>query len=66
MTGHCTEIVTGHCTEIVTLQEFDRQASRRVRALFEQIDSMLFEDCHGAPHLHGECRDWVTRFPHLR
>ncbi len=48
------------------LQEFDRKASRLVRQLFEEIDSMLFEDFQGPENLYTECKEWVDHFPHLR
>lgn len=48
-------------------QEFDRQESRRVRLMFEEIESMLFEASVGGPaHLYRECRHWNGRFPHMR
>ncbi|XP_077868164.1 protein FAM149B1-like [Saccoglossus kowalevskii] len=49
--------------------EFDRRAARTVRQMFEEIDRMLFE-AHStqgvSQQLIQECKDWNTRFPHLR
>ncbi|XP_064630580.1 protein FAM149B1-like isoform X2 [Lineus longissimus] len=68
---------TGNTTERSSLyssyewedDEFDRQNSRRVRRLFEEIDSMLFEESREPEHLtnlYKECQEWVASFPHFR
>ncbi|XP_064616830.1 protein FAM149B1-like isoform X2 [Liolophura sinensis] len=47
--------------------EFDRHASKTVRNLFEEIDSMLYEERRDGPeNSYRECREWVSQFPHLR
>ncbi|XP_013388773.1 protein FAM149B1 isoform X2 [Lingula anatina] len=47
--------------------EFERQASKTVRQLFEEIDSVLFEQSQSGPsHIVNECQEWVETFPHLR
>jgi Protein of unknown function (DUF3719) len=49
------------------LKEFDRQESKKVQELFDNIELMLFDDCVGGPsNLHNECREWTSTFPHLR
>jgi len=55
--------------EVVLLQEFDRQESKKVQELFDSISQILYEnDTSGscASHLCHECREWTTRFTHLR
>jgi hypothetical protein len=48
-------------------QEFDKQAAKTVQHLFEEIDSVLFEQSRGAPpYIHKECQEWGAQFPHLR
>ncbi|XP_031562339.1 protein FAM149A-like, partial [Actinia tenebrosa] len=48
--------------------EFDRQASATVQRMFDEISQMLFEGkfFDGSPQLLSECREWCTKFPHLR
>lgn len=49
------------------LQEFDKQAAKTVQNLFDEIDSVLFEQSGGAPpYIHKECQEWGAQFPHLR
>jgi len=50
------------------LQEFDRQAAKKVQRLFDDIDSVLFElRPNQADHsIYKECQEWGTLFPHLR
>ena len=52
---------------IFVLQEFDHQASRLVRQMFQAIEQLLFEGVlSGSTSLQQECREWMSRFPHLR
>ncbi|ELU07263.1 hypothetical protein CAPTEDRAFT_190185 [Capitella teleta] len=63
---------TGNTTERSSMcsmgieDEFDRQASMQVEALFAGIDSMLYEGQSGPSYLQGECHEWISTFPHLR
>ena len=51
----------------ILLQEFDHQASRLVRQMFQAIEQLLFEGVlSGSTSLQQECREWMSRFPHLR
>jgi hypothetical protein len=48
-------------------QDFDRQASLTVHALFAAIDASLYENQPlSDAQLERECRDWATRFAHMR
>ncbi|KAJ8022755.1 hypothetical protein HOLleu_37742 [Holothuria leucospilota] len=65
---------TGNSTERSSLfswadDEFDQQAARTVRRMFEEIDSMLYEvmkPVSASTTLQSECKDWKNSFPHLR
>ncbi|XP_071830185.1 protein FAM149B1-like isoform X2 [Apostichopus japonicus] len=65
---------TGNSTERSSLfswadDEFDQQAARTVRRMFEEIDSMLYEvakPINAGSTLQNECKDWKNSFPHLR
>ncbi|XP_077999146.1 protein FAM149B1-like [Glandiceps talaboti] len=63
---------TGNSTERSSLfswtdDEFDKRAARTVRRMFDEIDCTLFEDTKTvSQQLAQECKDWKTRFPHLR
>ncbi|KAL5019272.1 hypothetical protein ScPMuIL_004994 [Solemya velum] len=47
--------------------EFDKCAAQNVQQLFEEIDSVLFEqNIDGPKHIHEECQEWGSQFPHLR
>ncbi|XP_071952633.1 protein FAM149B1-like isoform X2 [Antedon mediterranea] len=48
--------------------EFDKQAAKTVRVLFEEIDRLLYEGqkSQSTTQLHTECQQWNLRFPHLR
>ncbi|OWF49843.1 protein FAM149B1-like isoform X2 [Mizuhopecten yessoensis] len=47
--------------------EFDKQAAKTVQCLFDQIDSMLFEqNVEGPSYILKECKEWNLKFPHLR
>lgn len=51
------------------VQEFDQQAARKVRRMFEEIDSMLYEvmkPVNAGSSLQNECKEWKNSFPHLR
>jgi len=51
----------------ISYQEFDHQASRQVRQMFQAIEQMLFEGVlSGSITLQHECREWMSSFPHLR
>ncbi|XP_015774142.1 PREDICTED: protein FAM149A-like [Acropora digitifera] len=52
----------------MTGKEFDRQASAKVKLMFDEIDGMLFEgeSFNGSAQLLCECEEWFQRFPHLR
>lgn len=51
-------------------KEFDQAASRQVQQMFDEMERELYEGRGaGAGILQGlqeECRQWATRFPHLR
>ncbi|XP_076822428.1 protein FAM149B1-like isoform X1 [Clavelina lepadiformis] len=63
---------TGNTTERSSVyswgdDEFDHQASQRVREMFQEIERMLFEGVlSGSISLQQECREWMVAFPHLR
>nr|CAB3244290.1 protein FAM149B1 [Phallusia mammillata] len=63
---------TGNTTERSSVyswgdDEFDHQASRQVRLMFQAIEQMLFEGVlSGSTSLQHECREWMSSFPHLR
>lgn len=67
-----TGILTGRSTCSVNSwgneDEFDRQASAKVKLMFDEIDGMLFEgeSFNGSAQLLCECEEWFQRFPHLR
>ncbi|XP_061191246.1 protein FAM149B1-like isoform X4 [Saccostrea echinata] len=67
-TGNTTErSSTGSTSTGYSWDEFDKQAAKTVQHLFEEIDSVLFEQSRGAPpYIHKECQEWGTQFPHLR
>ncbi|XP_066303484.1 protein FAM149A-like isoform X2 [Branchiostoma lanceolatum] len=47
--------------------DFDRQASQKVRYMFKEIDDMLYEGRQkGNQQIYNECKEWVNMFPHLR
>ncbi|XP_033124487.1 protein FAM149A-like isoform X2 [Anneissia japonica] len=48
--------------------EFDKQAAKTVRILFDEIDRLLYEGqkSQSTTQLHTECQQWNLRFPHLR
>ena len=49
------------------LQEFDKQAAKTVQYLFDEIDSVLFEqNSDGPQYIKKECQEWQFQFPHLR
>ena len=49
------------------MQEYDRRAAEEIRTLFDNLEMILFENqMRGSSQLLEECRDWVSRFPHLR
>ncbi|XP_048759814.1 protein FAM149B1-like isoform X2 [Ostrea edulis] len=66
--GNTTErSSTGSTSTGYSWDEFDKQAAKKVQHLFEEIDSVLFEQSRGAPpYIHKECQEWGTQFPHLR
>ncbi|PIK44463.1 hypothetical protein BSL78_18683 [Apostichopus japonicus] len=61
---------TGNSTERSSLfswadDEFDQQAARTVRRMFEEIDSMLYEvakPINAGSTLQNECKDWKNSF----
>ncbi|KAK3592426.1 hypothetical protein CHS0354_036056 [Potamilus streckersoni] len=64
---------TGNTTERSSIDsnyfidEFDRQAAKTVQALFDEIDSVLFEQSSNrAEYIYNECQEWIFQFPHLR
>nr|XP_022314171.1 protein FAM149B1-like isoform X4 [Crassostrea virginica] len=67
-TGNTTErSSTGSTSTGYSWDEFDKQAAKTVQHLFEEIDSVLFEQSGGAPpYIHKECQEWGAQFPHLR
>lgn len=48
--------------------EFDRNATRRVRLMFEELESTLYEgySASNIPQMERECREWTEMFPHFR
>lgn len=67
-TGNTTErSSTGSTSTGYSWDEFDKQAAKTVQNLFDEIDSVLFEQSGGAPpYIHKECQEWGAQFPHLR
>ncbi|XP_022090530.1 protein FAM149B1-like isoform X2 [Acanthaster planci] len=67
-------LTSGNSTERSSLfswadDEFDKQASKTVQRMFQEIDDMLFEGQKNATtsvQLENECKEWNSRFPHLR
>ncbi|XP_071808109.1 protein FAM149B1-like isoform X1 [Asterias amurensis] len=65
---------SGNSTERSSLfswadDEFDKQAGKTVRRMFQEIDDILFEgqkDATTSVQLENECKEWNSRFPHLR
>ena len=49
------------------MQEYDRNATKRVRAIFEDLEAALFENASGIPsNMVKECQEWAETFPHYR
>ncbi|XP_038061106.1 protein FAM149B1-like isoform X2 [Patiria miniata] len=67
-------LTSGNSTERSSLfswadDEFDKQAGKTVHRMFQEIDDMLFEGQKNATtsvQLENECKEWNSRFPHLR
>ncbi|KAJ8321416.1 hypothetical protein KUTeg_001032, partial [Tegillarca granosa] len=64
-TGNTTERSSTDST--YSWDEFDKQAAKKVQYIFEEIDSVLFEqNLEGPLYIQKECQEWGSQFPHLR
>lgn len=64
-TGNTTERSSTDST--YSWDEFDKQAAKTVQYLFDEIDSVLFEqNSDGPQYIKKECQEWQFQFPHLR
>ena len=50
----------------VSVQDFDREASRKVNNQLREIESILYEQNSKTSSNLIECKEWLEKFPHIR